>query len=106
MTAGRDTQDDIFIHMPWSPADSAIVLNNVTMPGFLMAFFWGILLLGLIFLFDEPLRINSGEESQTTDKSGKKELNGPSKTGHTNACMSLIHVIFSNPAFLVSVHLY
>ena len=54
MTAGRDTQDDIFIHLPWSPNDSAIILNNVTMPGFLMAFLWGSLLIGLLFMFDEP----------------------------------------------------
>lgn len=101
MTAGRDTQDDILIHLPWSPVDSAIALNNVTMPGFLMAFFWGLLLIGLVFLFDEPLRINTGDEMQT-EKNRLKEHNGPSKTGHTNACLALIHVIFSNPAFLVS----
>ena len=101
MTAGRDTQDDIFIHLPWSPVDSAIILNNVTMPGFLMALFWGVLLIGLVFLFDEPLRINSGDESQT-EKSRQKNHNGPSRTGHSNPCLALIHVIFSNPAFLVS----
>lgn len=102
MTAGRDTQDDIFIHLPWSPNDSAIILNNVTMPGFLMAFLWGSLLIGLIFIFDEPLRINSSDESET-EKSERKEQNGPSKAGHVNSCVALVRVIFSNSAFLVSV---
>ncbi len=103
LTAGRDTQDDIFIHLPWSPNDSAIILNNVTMPGFLMAFLWGSLLIGLLFMFDEPLRINNSCDEGETEKTKKKGQNGPSKAGHVNSCVALVRVIFSNSAFLVSV---
>lgn len=104
LTAGRDVQDDIHVHLPWSPVDSAIILNNVTMPGFLMAFLWGLQLIGLLFVFDEPVRINSTEESQS-DNTGKIEQNGPSKNGYANGWLALIETILSNSAFLVSVSL-
>ena len=70
MTAGRDTDVDIPIHLPGSPKGSGIVFDHVTMPGFLMAFLWALQLMSLVFLFVEPERINNGELSTTSD-SGK-----------------------------------
>ena len=64
MTAGRDEDIDISVRLPGSPKGSGVVLNHVTMPGFLMAFLWGLQFLSILLFFDEPERINSNEEGK------------------------------------------
>ncbi len=61
MTAGRDQQVDI--ELPFT-SEGGLIFNDVTAPGFLMALLWLFQLLGLIFLFQEPIRLNSGDRTQ------------------------------------------
>jgi hypothetical protein len=105
MTAGRDdTNVDVFIHLPWSPAGAGIIFNSVTVPGFLMSLMWSLLLLSLIFLFDEPLRINAGDRaSNDSDNSRHK---GRKLGWFVNSIGTLFKVIFRNGAFPVSMDLY
>jgi hypothetical protein len=61
-TAGRDLTVDL--HLPFTPAHG-IIYNHVTSPGFLMAGLWMFEMLALIFLFQEPDRINGSEASES-----------------------------------------
>lgn len=56
MTAGRDYRVDL--PLPFTPV-GGLVWNDVTAPGFVMAVLWAVQLIFLIFLFDEPHRINT-----------------------------------------------
>jgi hypothetical protein len=55
MTAGRN--NDVDIYLPWLP-EGGIIYNHVTAPGFVMAGLWCLEILALVFLFQEPDRIN------------------------------------------------
>lgn len=104
MTAGRDDTDvDLSIHLPWSPDGAGVIFNSVTVPGFLMSFLWGLLLIGLVFLFDEPLRVNAGDAADDdSSNSGRKEQTN--KLGRlVDSTTSLFQVIFENGAFPVSM---
>mmetsp|Transcript_20827 Transcript_20827/g.43050 ORF Transcript_20827/g.43050 Transcript_20827/m.43050 type:complete len:927 (-) Transcript_20827:3882-6662(-) len=124
MSAGRDADVDIPIHLPGSPKQSGIVFNHVTMPGFLMAFLWGLQLLSLIFLFREPERINSetdntkkvevGEGLDQKSRSYGTVVSDPDlcdsssseKKSLRNEVVSVCKIIFSNPTFLVTLYLF
>lgn len=112
MSAGRDEQIDLKIHLPGSPPGSGLVLNHITAPGFLMVFLWGLQLACVLLLFEEPDRINGADNEE------KKETKTDSKYGSvpnsdlvnkSRNCSSMLHdtkelfkVVFSNMAFPVS----
>lgn len=99
MTAGRDEDVDLHIHLPWSPPESGVILDHVTVPGFLMAFLWGVQLICLVFVFEEPQRIN-------TDMSDN-DSNYSTKTDRTlNSITSFYQVIFKNGAFPTTLYLF
>ncbi len=104
MTAGRDDTDvDLSIHLPWSPDGAGVIFNSVTVPGLLMSFLWGLLLIGLVFLFDEPLRVNAGDAADD-DSSNSGRKGQTNKLGRlVDSTTSLFQVIFENGAFLVSM---
>jgi hypothetical protein len=122
MSAGRDEKIDVQIHLPGSPKGSGLVFDHVTMPGFLMAFLWGMQFLAVLFLFDEPDRINSSEGGQDTRSERNNGIEiaqyGSISSSHVeqeNMCkrpsmhvemMALVRVIFSNMAFPVSCILH
>lgn len=114
MTAGRDVDVDIAIHLPWSNTtipttligsqlESGVILDHVTVPGFLMSFLWLLQLLSLVFVFNEPERINT----DLCDDSGSSS---PYSTSSTNSDQTFVdsfrdlyRVIFRNGAFPVSM---
>ena len=103
MTAGRDANVDLSIHLPWSPDDAGLIFNNVTLPGILMSFLWGLLLISIVFVFDEPLRVNAADEAHY-DCSSSIGKDRTSKMGWlVNSSTSLFQVIFKNGAFPVSM---
>lgn len=117
MLAGRDENVDLNIHLPGSPDGSGVVLNHVTAPGFLMAFAWGLQLVSVVFLFEEPQRINNdngdGDRSSATPKrkGAKVTTYGSVVNSKTvnDTDQSVLHdiatslgVILSNMAFPVS----
>jgi hypothetical protein len=113
--AGRDEDIDLKIHLPGSPEGSGVVLNHVTAPGFLMAFLWGLQLISIVFLFEEPERINGADGETENNADSIKEI-GMTKYGtvedaesRKNPKDSVLHdirtslsVILSNMAFPVS----
>lgn len=109
--AGRDEHIDLQVHLPGSPEGSGLVLNHVTAPGFLMALTWGLQLVAVVLLFEEPQRINAkndGEKSKEVATYGS--LEDQKTTYHTGK--SVLHdiatsliVIFTNMAFPVSFDL-
>jgi hypothetical protein len=102
MTAGRDADVDLSIHLPWSPDGAGVIFDNVTLPGILMSFLWGLLLISLVFVFDEPLRVNAADEARD-DSSNSRGNDRTSKMGRlANSSTSLFQVIFKNGAFPVS----
>ena len=104
MTAGRDDTDvDLAIHLPWSPDGAGVILNNFTVPGFLMSFLWGLLLIGLVFLFDEPLRINAGEVADDDSSNIRRKVQTNKFGRLVDSTTSLFQVIFKNGAFPVSM---
>lgn len=121
MSAGRDEKIDVQIHLPGSPEGSGLVFDHVTMPGFLMAFLWGMQVLAVFFLFDEPERINSSEGGQDTQSernngieiaqygsisSSHEEQENISKRSSMGETMALLRIILSNMAFPVSCMLH
>lgn len=66
MTAGRDFLIDI--SLPLMPA-GGIIYNHVTAPGFVMAALWSIQLVFLLFLFEEPSRVNTTERNESDEES-------------------------------------
>ncbi|KAL3808087.1 hypothetical protein ACHAXA_006849 [Cyclostephanos tholiformis] len=105
MTAGRDDTDvDLFIHLPWSPDGAGVIFNSVTVPGYLMSFLWSLLLISLVFFFDEPLRINAGQlASDDSSNLGHKE----STLGwFVNCTGTLFQVIFKNGAFPTTLYMF
>ncbi len=103
MTAGRDTNVDLSIHLPWSPDGAGVIFDNITVPGFLMSFLWGLLLIGLVFVFDEPLRINAGDvvDDNSSNLGRKGQTNQLGRL--VDSTTSLFQVIFKNGAFPVSM---
>lgn len=114
MTAGRDIDVDIAIHLPWTNAtitttiigsqpESGVILDHVTVPGFLMSFLWLLQLLSLVFVFNEPERINtdlcddSGSSSPCSTSSTKSDQT------FVDSFRDLYRVIFKNGAFPVSM---
>ena len=75
-TAGRDFLIDL--HLPFTPA-GGIIFNSVTSPGFVMAIFWFLEFLFLLFFFVEPDRINGAEDDNGT-KSTDSETTSLIKT--------------------------
>lgn len=66
MVSGRDVAIDIAL--PFLPA-GGIIYNHVTGPGFFMALLWAIQLVLLVFLFQEPKRVNvSGTHHKVFDE--------------------------------------
>jgi hypothetical protein len=61
IVSGRDTKVDL--ELPFTPA-GGIIWSNVTSPGFVMAALWFLQLLGLMLLFQEPVRINTNTMSE------------------------------------------
>ncbi|KAL7520878.1 hypothetical protein ACHAWX_005574 [Stephanocyclus meneghinianus] len=121
MSAGRDEKIDVQIHLPGSPEGSGLVFDHVTMPGFLMAFLWGMQVLAVFFLFDEPERINSSEGGQDTQSernngieiaqygsisSSHEEQENISKRSSMGDTMALLRIILSNMAFPVTLYLF
>jgi len=122
MSAGRDEKIDVQIHLPGSPKGSGLVFDHVTMPGFLMTFLWGVQFLAVLFLFDEPERINSSEGGQDTQSERNNGIEiaqyGSISSSHVEQgnvskrpsmhgeMMALLRVIFSNMAFPVSCILH
>ncbi len=105
MTAGRDdTNVDLFIHLPWSPEGTGVIFNSVTVPGFLMSFMWSLLLISLLFLFDEPLRINAGDVANGDSSNSRHK--GQKLGWFVNSTGTFFQVIFRNGAFPVSMDLY
>eukprot|EP00977_Amphora_coffeiformis_P001372 scaffold286_cov169-Amphora_coffeaeformis.AAC.16 len=65
MISGRDVAVDI--ELPFLPS-GGIIYNHVTGPGFFMALLWAIQLVVLVFLFQEPKRVNvSGSRHKVFD---------------------------------------
>lgn len=64
IAAGRDMHVDL--KLPFTPA-GGIIYNHITAPGFVMAFLWLLQLLGLIFFFREPIRLNNTDRSRDND---------------------------------------
>ncbi|KAL7486520.1 hypothetical protein ACHAW6_012115 [Cyclotella cf. meneghiniana] len=122
MSAGRDEKIDVQIHLPGSPEGSGLVFDHVTMPGFLMAFLWGMQVLSVFFLFDEPERINSSEggrdaQSERNDgieiaqygsisSSHEQQENISKRSSVYGETMALFRVILSNMAFPVTLYLF
>ncbi|KAL3772801.1 hypothetical protein ACHAW5_009333 [Stephanodiscus triporus] len=103
MTAGRDADVDLSIHLPWSPDGAGVIFNNVTLPGILMSFLWGLLLISLILVFDEPLRVNAADEARD-DSSNSRGKGRTSKIGWlVNSSTSVFQVIFKNGAFPIAI---
>ena len=115
MTAGRDIDVDIAIHLPWtnttittsiieSQSESGVILDHVTVPGFLMSFLWLLQLLSLIFVFNEPERINS-DLCDDSGSSSPCSTTSSTKSDQTfvDSFRELYRVIFKNGAFPVSV---
>jgi hypothetical protein len=95
------------------------VFDHITTPGFLMAFLWGLQLLSVLLLFDEPERINGNGGEDEADDDPKKKLEmevtryGSVENSHSpqakktscskmwNDTLALFGVITSNMAFPV-----
>ncbi|KAL7548746.1 hypothetical protein ACHAWF_015219 [Thalassiosira exigua] len=88
MTAGRDTDIDIQLHLPYSPKDSGIIIDHVTMPGFLMMGAWGLQLICLLVLFEEPKRINVTEDQKSGEENDCNTL-----TQDSNKCYGSLSMI-------------
>ena len=115
ISAGRDTDIDIPIHLPGSPKDSGVIFNHVTMPGFLMAVAWGVQFMSLVFLFSEPERINNDEADNGNDPDknnngglvvGKYGSVSSAEQSQKNSSiwkdtLSLFKILFQNAAFPV-----
>jgi hypothetical protein len=102
MTAGRDDTDvDLFLHLPWSPDGAGVIFNSVTVPGYLMSFLWSLLLISLVFFFDEPLRINAGQ--MASDDSSNLRHKESTLGWFLDCTGTLFQVIFKNGAFPVSM---
>ena len=103
ITAGRDTDIDIHIHLPWSPKDSGIVINNTTMPGFLMSVLWCLYLISLVVYFDEPVKINVDEMESLEEKSERER---PTISFYmrnfARGTTTIVQAIFHDAAFPVS----
>ena len=91
---------------------SFLVVNNATISGFLMFFFWGVQLISLLFLFCEPKRINTSvddEDSSNIDITDAKKKNGNKPSKLSNFVSSFtwyFRVIFKNGAFPTTLFLY
>ena len=91
-----------------------LVVNNATISGFLMFFLWGVQLISLLFLFDEPKRINTSvdnEDSSDIDTcitdAKKKSGNKPSKLSKLVSGFTwYFRVVFQNGAFPTTLFLY
>ena len=92
---------------------SGVVLDHVTMPGFIMAFLWGVQLISVILVFKEPERINDIREIIDKNKHDVENANYGSvadsnadpvikKSSMLNDKIDLLSVIGGNVAFLVS----
>lgn len=117
LTQGRDENIDLKIHLPGSPPGSGLVFDHITAPGFLMAFLWGLQLLSVMLLFDEPERINGigGEdeietkpklEMEVTRYGSVEDSDSPQAKEQSwstlwNDTMAIFRVIVSNMAFPV-----
>lgn len=113
MTAGRDVDVDIAIHLPWtnttitttiigSQPESGVILDHVTVPGFLMSFLWLLQLLSLIFVFNEPERINTDMCDDSGSSSPCSTSSTKSDQTFVDSFRELYRVIFKNGAFPVS----
>ncbi|KAL7515326.1 hypothetical protein ACHAXN_013479 [Cyclotella atomus] len=122
LTQGRDENIDLKIHLPGSPPGSGLVFDHITAPGFLMAFLWGLQLLSVMLLFDEPERINGigGEdeietkpklEMEVTRYGSVEDSDSPQAKEQSwstlwNDTMAIFRVIVSNMAFPVTLYLF
>lgn len=111
MSAGRDEEIDLQVHLPYSPPGSGVVFNHITAPGLCMALLWMLQLLSVFLLFEEPDRINSeeAEDAKTGSKYGSVSDCESVPTNHTKTCSTVLHdisavfkVILDNMAFPVS----
>lgn len=101
MTAGRDTDIDVSIHLPWSPKHSGVIFDHVTMPGFLMSILWTIQLLSLLIFFSEPDRINA-DVAGNSDIVGKNLHRPNGLRSFASGTASFYGTVIKNPAFPVS----
>ena len=101
MTGGRDIDVDIRFPLPGAThPGGGIVLDHCTDPGFLMAGFWLVQLLALLFLFVEPERINCAMEADAD--TGKSSESIWTRLGSIPSRISdLFQVIVGKRAFLV-----
>lgn len=58
--AGRDI--DVSLYLPVLPA-GGLIFDHITSPGYVMSVAWFIELVALVFLFEEPVRLNDDEDS-------------------------------------------
>ena len=117
MTAGRDVNIDLKVHLPGSPDGSGLLYNNITAAGYLMTFLWALQVLCVLFLFEEPDRINGNDEDVENFVSPSKQTKYGSVSDSdpvTNAkkksilqdVMTSSRIIFSNVAFPVTLYLF
>ena len=117
MTAGRDVSIDLKVHLPGSPEGSGLLYNNITAPGYLMALLWFLQLLCVLFLFEEPDRINGNHEdveniispSKKTKYGSVSDLDPVTnikKRSIVQDVMASSRIIFSNVAFPVTLYLF
>lgn len=79
MTTGRAT--DVDLELPFSPA-GGIIFNNVTSPGFLMAFLWLMQLVAIAAFFEEPIKINGRDSLSARNGVSNDEERGVSDEGN------------------------
>jgi hypothetical protein len=124
--SGRDI--DVNLSLPFLPA-GGLIYNNVTSPGYIMSVLWFIELMALVFLFQEPARLNDDEDSSGIANSHRESSddNRPVENGDgttplqrkgygsivsqdsslaQSESVSIIKLIFKNPALPLTIVLF